>query len=630
MKNLVIISASDNSNFPSYTIKRGNSFEVAIVYYGDNPDNPPYDKSAYDYFIPIKGFKYQNIHKSIDLFKSKYNLDIIQNYDYIWLPDDDIQSDSKTIKQIFQFAYDNELYITQPSVRRNGYWSHDSETYNTAQRYEYDFKPSEVEIMMPIFSKEAFIKFSPLFKKAVTGWGLDSTWSHLSAREKKKIGVIHKYSVEHLRPVGSGEFYKTIDGLKLSPMDDLNKWAIEYDLYKPIDLSYQTSLPRTVDKITFCIPSKNNLRYLKNSIQSIKENSACEHDIIVFIDADNDGTELWCKENKVLYIKNKLDAPQGIATAYNRCIEIAKTDIVCMFHADMYMAKGFDIGILKHLNPKSIVSGTRIEPPLHPEGKEKIVKDFGMYPEDFKKDEFNDFVQKTIFYNKGKTTKGIFAPWACYKEDIMSIGLHDEQFHSYHEDSDMFNRFILSGYEIIQSWEAYVYHLTCRGGQFQDGIEQVTKDPAFHLMKHNAMKNYLRKWGSWIKNNEYQYPIISHKYDIAFKVINCSIETLVTLEPWCSAISSDTSYAAWIEEEQKNTNFNLLKRVKPWNAPLENDIIVEFDASKLNQESFNILTQLSDIITQSGEIGKFELSIFSISIANMDTYEHNLVHIYNK
>ena len=52
-------------------------------------------------------------------------------------------------------------------------------------------------------------------------------------------------------------------------------------------------------KITFCIPSKNNLRYLKNSINSIRENSAYEHDIIVFIDADNDGTEQWCDENKM-------------------------------------------------------------------------------------------------------------------------------------------------------------------------------------------------------------------------------------------------------------------------------------------------------------------------------------------
>lgn len=378
-------------------------------------------------------------------------------------------------------------------------------------------------------------------------------------------------------------------------------------------------------KITFCIPSKNNLRYLRGSVTSIKENSAIEHDIVVFLDADNDGTEEWLKESKITYLKNETSEPKGIAFGYNRCIEAAKTDIVCMFHADMYMARGFDTAILEHIRPGKVVSGTRIEPPLHPEGKEKIVRDFGMYPEDFKKEEFEEFVQKTSFYNKGNTTKGIFAPWAVYKSDIVNIGMHDEDFHSYHEDSDMFNRFILNGYEIIQTWEGLVYHLTCRGGQFQDGVEKVTQDPAFHLMKANAMKNYLRKWGTWIKNDEYHYPIIAPKYDIAFRVINCNTEVLAALEPWCSAISSDASYAQWIEQEQKNTRFNMWKRIKPWNAPLENDIIVEFDISKLTQQSFQLIQQLSQIIAQSGEVGEFELDIFKIKIKALNTYQDRLI-----
>ena len=55
-----------------------------------------------------------------------------------------------------------------------------------------------------------------------------------------------------------------------------------------------------MNKITFCIPSKNNLRYLKNSIYSIRKNSSQNHDIIVYIDADNDGTEQWLKENNII------------------------------------------------------------------------------------------------------------------------------------------------------------------------------------------------------------------------------------------------------------------------------------------------------------------------------------------
>ena len=126
-------------------------------------------------------------------------------------------------------------------------------------------------------------------------------------------------------------------------------------------------------KITYCIPTKNNLRYLKNSIQSIRQNSINEYDIVVFVDSDNDGTIEWLDKNNIRYSVNESPEPKGIAYGYNRCIEMATTPIVCMFHADMYMAKGFDVGIVKHLTPLSVVSGTRIEPPLHPKGKKKLV-----------------------------------------------------------------------------------------------------------------------------------------------------------------------------------------------------------------------------------------------------------------
>jgi glycosyltransferase involved in cell wall biosynthesis len=381
-------------------------------------------------------------------------------------------------------------------------------------------------------------------------------------------------------------------------------------------------------KITYCIPSKNNLRYLKSSIGSIKENSSQEFDIIVYVDSDNDGTKEWLDSEGVKYLVNETNIPRGIAYGYNRCIEAAETPIVCMFHADMYMGRGFDTAILKYLKPLSVVSGTRIEPPLHPKGNEKIVENFGMYPEDFLKEEFDGFVQKTIQENEGKTTRGIFAPWAVYKEDITSIGMHDEFFHSYHEDSDIFNRFILNGYDIVQTWEGLVYHLTCRGGQFQDGIEQVTQDPKFHLMKHNAAKNYVRKWGHFVKNDEFQYPIIPPKYDIQFDIQNCNLQLLSMLEPWCSKIKVDLSsdmIENYIRSEQGNTKIDLSEKI---NSEKEGDIIISFDASKVNQQSFQYIQQLPEIF-EANQIteGTFEFDIFDVKINKVKTYQDELIRL---
>ena len=386
-----------------------------------------------------------------------------------------------------------------------------------------------------------------------------------------------------------------------------------------------------MNKITYCIPSKDNLRYLKSSIKSIKENSSTDFDIVVFVDTDNDGTEEWLKAEGVRYILNKEEQPKGIAAGYNRCIEAAETDVVCMFHADMYMAKGFDINLLKHLKLKVVVAATRIEPPLHPHGLEKIVKDFGMYPEDFMEETFNVFVEERKAIDENKTTRGIFAPWLCCKSDILAIGLHDEDFHSYHEDSDIFNRMLLSGMSCIQSRDAFVYHLTCRGGQFQDGVEKVTANETFHKMRAKAARHYLRKWGSWIKNDEYQYPIIPPKYDIGFIVTNCGLGLLATLEPWCSTIYYKDDYNLitpdYLSKEQPHTRFDLQAKIKPYDNEKQNEILVEFDASKLNGDNFALLRQLPDIIAESGEVGEFELDIFKVSILSLNRYENELINL---
>lgn len=382
-----------------------------------------------------------------------------------------------------------------------------------------------------------------------------------------------------------------------------------------------------MNKITFCIPSKDNLRYLKSCINSILENNSSAANIIVYVDSDNDGTCQWLDSKGIKYLKNDSDKPKGIAYGYNRCIESAKTDIVCMFHADMYMAEGFDTAILQYIKPKTVVSGTRIEPPLHPEGKEKIVRNFGMYPEDFNASAFKEFVSKTSAKYKNKVTKGIFAPWAIYKQDIMDIGMHDEQFHSYHEDSDIFNRFVLHGYNLIQTWEGFVYHLTCRGGQFKDGIEKVTQDKSFHKMKSNAANHYLRKWGSWIKNDPFHYPIIPPKYDIGFIIKNCNEKLIEALEPWASTTYTDFPYEDYIAGEESNTPYNFIDRLKPYDNEKNNEILVNIDGNTFNQQDFQIVQQLSEIIKDSGQVGEFELGNLFITIIQMNEYQNDLIKL---
>ena len=388
-----------------------------------------------------------------------------------------------------------------------------------------------------------------------------------------------------------------------------------------------------MEKITFCIPSKDNLRYLKTCIPSIRKNAyRKDHDIIIFVDSDNDGTVEWLKENQSEYNYSYYINPElgtrlyGIGKAYDYCVEKSTTDIFMIFHADMMLGKDADLKAFEHLKPKTAVCATRIEPPIHPNDGEKIQLDFGMWPEEWKEEAFDSYVQTQL--TEAKVTEGIFAPWMMYRDEFLAIGGHDPMMHSCREDSDVFNRMKLAGLKFIQPWNSLVYHLTGRGAGSFGG------DPERHERwkrdMDNSTREFIRKWGSTVKHSALMDPIITPKYDIGLIAKNCSAHLLPTLELFCSTISSDASYSEYLQSEQPNTRFDLMKRIKPWNSPMTNDIIVEFDAMQLNGDYFALLQQLPDIIAESGEIGEFELGIFKITIRALNRYESELVRLDSK
>ena len=52
--------------------------------------------------------------------------------------------------------------------------------------------------------------------------------------------------------------------------------------------------------LTFIIPSRNNLKYLKQAYSSIRKNQSVEHEICIADDASTDGTWEWLQEIKNL------------------------------------------------------------------------------------------------------------------------------------------------------------------------------------------------------------------------------------------------------------------------------------------------------------------------------------------
>jgi len=369
-------------------------------------------------------------------------------------------------------------------------------------------------------------------------------------------------------------------------------------------------------KHTVIIPSHNTLSHLKNTYESIKR-YASDVSIIIIDDASNDGTAEWLEKLKDDYLKIIIsDQRKGHTYWYDEGIKQSNTDIVSILHSDMIIGPGYFSNLLKHVKKGKVICATRIEPPIHPAGKEKIVKDFGDESYNFKWDEFEKFVIQEKADNINHTTKGIFAPWMLYKEDHLSIGGHDQRFAPYgYEDSDIFNRWIQAGYEMVQARDSLCYHMTCRGHRWNAGVGIENAD--YGETMERCRKEFLRKWGEWIQNDEYQYPIINPKYDKGIIIKNCTKTLLSYLEPWADTIYVDCDYTDYIAEEQKNTITNLHHRIKPFNSKKHNEILINIDANNFTQHDFNYITQLSAIIKDSGSVGNFKLGNITIDIIKL-------------
>jgi glycosyltransferase involved in cell wall biosynthesis len=404
-------------------------------------------------------------------------------------------------------------------------------------------------------------------------------------------------------------------------------------------------------RISIIQPTRNNLKYLKWAYQAIRDNQG-DHivEICVADDASTDGTWQWCQEvlkggdTNFKCIRNEGPTRLGHTILYDKLVnEVASYNICMIYHADMYLCPGALDEIEKHIGPKKIVSLTRIEPPLHPDGPEKVLADWGVEPEDFNEGEFLKWFSSIDSFKGNTITEGIFAPWAFMKADFQEIGGHDSLYAPQSkEDSDIFNRFQLNGVKFIQTWKGCVYHMTCRGSRFNPTLTTPGKNSSeWEAQNIRSSRNFIRKWGHFVKHDEYMKPIISHKYNVAFIMNNGNLQLLQALEPWCDRIYTEEVFNVigrahdYIEMEQDNTKFDLTKRVliKDENEPYaENDIIVEFDANYLSQEDFNTIQNLSDIITQTCKdvedfTGEYQIGNLKVTIMNLDTYEHELIKL---
>lgn len=412
-------------------------------------------------------------------------------------------------------------------------------------------------------------------------------------------------------------------------------------------------------QISFIIPSRNNLKYLKWSYAAIRKNQS-DHTVQICIadDASTDGTREWLESTSVIdsnlsYIINDTGQRLGHTILYDRLVkEVAKYDLCIIYHADMYLCPGALDAIEKHMYdlatttedthkhlkiipvPNTIVSLTRIEPPLHPAGPEKIVHAFGTEPENFDEDglicALATIHEDNIYPNK--TTNGIFAPWAFWKSEFLEIGGHDAVYAPQSkEDSDIFNRFKLYGINFIQTWEGFVYHLTCRGSRFNPTLTTPGKNSSeWEEQNIRSTKNFIRKWGTFVKHDEFLNPTISSRYKKMFVVSNPNVAVITAVEPYCDVLVGNNTIFPIFNSIHADTKMDLSGKFQLTEDPNFKGIIVYINGSAFNNRDYEILNIIPEILDEQGQIGnEYVLGNLRIRVNDLTTYENDLIFISN-
>ena len=209
-KFLAVIRCGDNSLHKNW-VNDNAQFDVILSYFGENI---PYSLDNIKYVHHFKGSKWEGLY---DLFHN--HPELWADYDYIWLPDDDLDSTVENINLFFELMQKYQFDLCQPALTNNSYYSYKD--------------------------------LLQTFNENKSGWGLDFYWPILFKEENIKVGVIDSTPIHHTRPVGiagHGSSDKT-----LSPLNELHQLLDKYSLEIPtfVATSLLTQKGKMIQKGSF-------------------------------------------------------------------------------------------------------------------------------------------------------------------------------------------------------------------------------------------------------------------------------------------------------------------------------------------------------------------------------------------
>lgn len=189
-RNLVVVRAGVSSLHRQWRNSDcvAREWDLVVSRYDGSPDNTPELLLLHHY----RGAKLEGL---LHLFNE--NPELLEIYDFFFLPDDDLLMAECDITRLFTLMNKYEVSLGQPSLTKDSFVSRHITVHNTFTSARFS---NWVESMAPCFSKTALQNCLLSFGSNLTGWGVECLWSRLL--ETERIAVIDAVQARHTRPFG--------------------------------------------------------------------------------------------------------------------------------------------------------------------------------------------------------------------------------------------------------------------------------------------------------------------------------------------------------------------------------------------------------------------------------------------
>ena len=214
---LVFFRAGPNSIHPRIvTEDRDRNWDCIVNWWGSEPDPAGADLLVSGGLNKADGFHELAMQGRVPW----------RDYRYILLLDDDVLFSPGDVSRLFRICEEHRTYLVQPALKWGTYASHAVTLRNPLCILR---AVSFVEIMAPVFSREALGDLLDTFTLTRSTWGIDWAWSSRLAGQGR-IHVVDDVSIEHTKPVNveGGAFYARLREVGADPREEFKQVKTQF------------------------------------------------------------------------------------------------------------------------------------------------------------------------------------------------------------------------------------------------------------------------------------------------------------------------------------------------------------------------------------------------------------------